>query len=236
MNRFTQVMSTLKGMKPVTESGFTPGVPATRLVKVGQIANAYHHGIVFDSVDIQRIINTNLNVMWNKDKEHPKFISSNGLGAEFDTTGRAGFRKTYGHSNETRNAGQLWTGLLDFSQTIRDINALRYKGDTLSPRYLNYKRTVLANPPSFKRKHVKGNIPFPLPVVNFTECKDLYLATVLPHIVPKDGKSIIICKSRNSGDILIDLYSLTGEKVINFIKESWLMIKPDYNLGWERSC
>ena len=97
--------------------------------EVEQIANAYHHGIVFDSVDIQRIINTNLNVMWNKGKENPKFISSNGLGADGDTSGLYNFQRTYGHSNVTKNAGQLWTGLLNFDQTIRDLNELKFKGE-----------------------------------------------------------------------------------------------------------
>ena len=39
--------------------------------EVEDIAEAYHYGIVFDEQDIKRIINTNLNVMWNKDKVNP---------------------------------------------------------------------------------------------------------------------------------------------------------------------
>ena len=57
-----------------------------------------------------------------------------------------------------------------------------------------------------------------VPVVNFTECKDLYLATVLPHRIPKEGKSIIICKSWDPGDLNIDLYSISGEKLANLYK------------------
>ena len=97
---------------------------------------AYHYGIVFDEQDIRRIINTNLDVMWNKDKVHPKFINSNGLGADGDTTGLAAFQRAYGHSNVVKNGGELWTALLDFDQTIRDLYELRFKGDTTSPGYL----------------------------------------------------------------------------------------------------
>jgi hypothetical protein len=179
--------------------------------EVEKIAEAYHYGIVFDEQDIKRIINTNLNVMWNKDTINPRFISSNGLGADFDTTGIAAFQKTWGHSNVTKNSGELWTGLLDFDQRIRDLYELRFKNDQESNEYLSYKNTVLINPPAFTRKYVKGEVA--VPEVNFTESKDLYLATVLPHIVTKGGKSIIICKSWIPGELQIDVYSTEGKKV-----------------------
>jgi len=179
--------------------------------EVDKIAEAYHYGIVFDEQDIKRIINTNLNVMWNKDKLNPHFISSNGLGADNDTSGIAAFQRAYGHSNVTRNAGELWTGLLDFDQTIRDLYELRFRNDKESTEYLRYKNSVLVNPPGFKRKYVKGNVT--VPVVNFTESKELYLATVLPHIISNDEKSVIICKSWIPGELQIDLYS-TDDKIV----------------------
>src|ERR1035437_7068946 len=112
--------------------------------EVDKIAEAYQYGIVFDEQDIKRIINTNLNVMWNKDKVNPKFINSNGLGADGDTVGLAGFKRAYGHSNVVKNSGELWTGLLDFDQTVRDLYELRFKGDKNSDAYIKYKNTVLA--------------------------------------------------------------------------------------------
>ncbi|MEP7142672.1 MAG: hypothetical protein ABI707_07370, partial [Ferruginibacter sp.] len=139
--------------------------------EVEKIVEAYHYGIVFDEQDIKRIINTNLDVMWNKDKVHPKFINSNGLGADGDTTGLADFQRAYGHSNMVKNGGELWTALLDFDQTIRDLYELRFNGDTTSSRYLSYKKTVLLNPPGYKRKYVKGDVI--VPPVDFTPCKDL---------------------------------------------------------------
>jgi hypothetical protein len=181
--------------------------------EVGKIVQAYHYGLVFDETDIKRIINTNLDVMWNKDKVNPKYINSNGLGADGDTSGIAGFQRAYGHSNVVKNGGELWTSLSGFSQTIRDLSAARMGRDTLSPRYIAYKNAMLANPVSFKRKYAKDDVK--VPVVNFTECKDLYCAVVLPHAVPKDGKSLIVCKSWKGGDLQIDLYTMKGKKVTN---------------------
>ena len=183
---------------------------------VEKIVEAYHYGIVFDEQDIKRIINTNLNVMWNKDKVNPKFINSNGLGADHDTTGMAAFKAAYGHSNAFKNAGELWTGLLDFDQTIRDLYELQLNEGDKSIERLRYENTVLKNPPGFKRKYSKDEAI--IPVVNFTECKDLYLATVLPHIIAKDEKSIIICKSWIPGELQIDLYSTGGKQVNNLYK------------------
>jgi len=179
--------------------------------EVGKIAEAYHYGIVFDEQDIKRIINTNLNVMWNKDMENPKYISSNGLGADGDTSGLAAFQRAYGHSNVAKNSGELWTGLLDFNQTIRDLSAVRFKDNPEA--YQRYMSRWKENPPSFKRKHVMGKVI--VPEITFTESRDLDLAAVLPHIVPKDGKSIIICKSWNPGELQIDLYSKSGKKLSN---------------------
>jgi hypothetical protein len=197
--------------------------------EVRKIVEAYHYGIVFDETDIRRIINTNLNVMWNKDKLNPIFINSNGFGAEQDTSGLASWKAVYGHGNEFKNQGQLWTGLLDFDQTIRDLYELRFKDDKNSTSYKSYQKRVLANPPSFKRKHAKGKLK--IPMVNFTECKDLNLAAVLPYQVPKEGESIIICRSWEGGDLMIDLYTPSGDKVANLhngkIRPGFFMIKWD---------
>ncbi|HEX8038992.1 MAG TPA: hypothetical protein VF490_07560, partial [Chryseosolibacter sp.] len=185
--------------------------------EVGQIVEAYHYGVVFDQRDIQRLINTNLKVMWNQDRVHPEFISSNGRGAEKDTTGLASFRRAYGHSNHYKNEGELWTALLDFDQTIRDLYELRFT-DKNSDDYLKYKMTVLKNPPSFERHHAKGNVK--VPAVHFTESKDLYMATVLPHDVKKQEQAILICKSWNPGELQVDLYSEKGKKVVNLYTEN----------------
>jgi hypothetical protein len=197
--------------------------------EVEKIAEAYHYGIVFDEQDIKRIINTNLSVMWNKDTINPRFISSNGLGADFDTTGITEFRRTWGHSNVTKNSGELWTGLLDFDPRIRKLYELRFKKDHSSIHYIRYKKSVLINPPGFTRKYAKGEVK--VPIVAFIESKELCMATVLPHIVPREGNSIIICKSWIPGDLKIDVFSTGNKKVCSLyhgnIQEGTFMITWD---------
>lgn len=187
--------------------------------EVEKIVEAYNYGIVFNEQDIKRIINTNLNVMWNKDKDNPFFISSNGMGTEADTVGLAAYMKVNGFraSFKRKNPGELWTGLLDFDQTIRDLYEVRFRNDKTSDRYLRYANTVLLNPPGFKRKYLQthGRVSVKVPEISFSESKDLYCVVVLPHAVPKGGKSILLCKSRKPGDLQIDLYSTKGEKISN---------------------
>ncbi|MGC1240084.1 MAG: hypothetical protein WA874_00785, partial [Chryseosolibacter sp.] len=179
--------------------------------EVDKIAEAYHYGIVFNEEDIKRIINTNLEVMWNGDKLNPEYINSNHLGPKDDTTGLAAFRRHYKTGNFAKNAGQLWTGLLDFDQRIRDLYELRFKDDKNSERYLRYKHSVLSNPPGFKRKFVRGDVK--IPEIKFTNSPELYMATVLPSRLKKDGQTIIVCKSTEPGELKIDLYSKQGKKL-----------------------
>jgi hypothetical protein len=149
--------------------------------------------------------------MWNKDKLNPHFTSSNGLGKDNDTTGIADFQRAWGHSNVTKNSGELWTGLLDFDQTIRDLYELRFRDDSSSAEYLRYKKYVSENPPSFKRKYVTGEVI--VPVINFTESEELNLATVLPYSISEGKESIIICQSWIPGDLQIDMYSTDDRKI-----------------------
>jgi len=96
---------------------------------------------------------------------------------------------------------------------VRDLYELRFQGDKSSTQYLNYKNTVLVNPPGFNRKYVQGEVR--VAKIDFTECKYLYMAAVLPHIIANGEKSIIICKSRKPDILQIDLYSKEGKKLYN---------------------
>lgn len=186
--------------------------------EVSKIVEAYHYGIVFTEEDIRRIINTNLEVMWNKDRINPEFINSNHLGPKDDTTGLASFKRAYGHSNMAKNAGQLWTGLLDFDQTIRDLYELRFKNGMNAQAGERYKKTVLANPPSFHRKYAKGGVD--TPAIKFTNSAELYLATVLPHQVESGEEAIIVCKSNAPGELKVDLFSDQGKKIETLFTDS----------------
>jgi hypothetical protein len=121
-------------------------------------------------------------------------------------------KKLYGHGTSA-NQGQLWTGLLDFNQTIRDLyeGELKAKpGHALAQRY--YENVVKMNPPGFARTLVTG--PVTVLPWKYTECKDLNLAAVIPGIFRSGEKSVIISKSCVSGELEIALYSRDGKEKI----------------------
>ena len=182
--------------------------------EVDQIVDAYHTGIVFDEQDIQRIINTNLNVMWNGDREHPQFSNSNITHVPKKVlTPDSGF---------TTVAGTLWTGLLDFSQTVRDLYSLRFR-DSASERLerVYYEQVIEKTPPGFGRKYPKGTVsvqPF-----DFTECPNLNMAVVIPQEISNNAEALIVCKAWSGADTLeIALYSKDGVEKISTLNKSYL--------------
>lgn len=169
--------------------------------EVSQMVEAYHTGIVFDETDIKRIINTQLNIMWNKDKEHPGFINSNIAHQKINPLW------------EGKPIGTIWTALMDFDQTIRDLyGAIIKDKPENSTEYQYFHNVVLKSPTSFKRKYVKG--PVKLPVVNFSECKDIRMAGVIPNTFKKGDKVWIIDYQWKPGDLEVALYSADGKKKI----------------------
>ncbi|MEX2234806.1 MAG: hypothetical protein WD824_21770 [Cyclobacteriaceae bacterium] len=213
--------------------GINPS-PGYQSREVAQMVDAYHAGIVFDETDIKRLINTHLDVMWNKDKENPRFTNSYvAHGAD-----KPGEKPT----------GTLWTSLLDFDQRIRDLYVARFDDEDLqSAADLRYINGVAKNPPSFKRKYAKE--PIKLPVVNFSDSKDIRMAVVTPGIVKKGEKFIIANSSWKSDDELeVALYSADGkEKLASLFKSKRQMnifewdgkdpakknqYKGDYRIRW----
>jgi len=154
--------------------------------EVSDIVEAYHTGIVFSKEDIQRIINTNLKVMWNGDRENPQFVNSN-----------ATHRK---RPEGQKGAGTLWTGLLDFDQTLRDLSMAGRRG----------RGGGFTSPPSFERKYAPRRVE----VLDFptSECRDLHMAAVMPSVIRKGQKSIVMSKAWMPGELTIDVYSADGKE------------------------
>ncbi len=181
--------------------------------EVGQIADAFHNGLVFDKPDIERIIDTNLNIMWNGDREKPQFSNSN--------ITHVPKKKLIPGSGYSSLAGTLWTGLLDFSQTVRDLYSLRFKdSESLSPRQVYFENVVDKKPPGFSRKHSKT--PVTVTPVIFTECRYLNMAVVMPHNISKDGEALIVCKAwAGAGTLEIALYSKDGVEKISVLDSKY---------------
>jgi len=172
--------------------------------EVEDVADAYHYGAVFTKTDLQRIVNTNLKVMWNGNKTDPKFRNSN--------VTLPGYREAPASTTYPTRAGTLWTGLLDFDATIRELYAKRLPTGN-DPRYAvdraYFRNVVMKSPPSFERKIVKSDMDvFDFPT---HECKGLVVACVLPSVIDRGGKAFVLCKVPVDGDIQIDLYDAAGK-------------------------
>jgi hypothetical protein len=163
--------------------------------EVPQIVEAYDTGVVFDKADIERILNTNLKIMWNGDKDKPRFANSN-----WRLPAPPGAPTPDANSK----AGQLWTGLLPFSQTVRDLSG---RGEQ-TKRPVGFERLYCAE---------KDAKVFDFP---FHSCKTLTATAVKPSIVKNGTKAILMCKARIPQDTFeVGLYSADGkEKLLEIYK------------------
>jgi hypothetical protein len=199
--------------------------------EVHQIVEAYHTGVVFTRTDIERILNTNLEVMWNKDRDNPGFANSD------DTYPEAGrSARHWSASNEYAKdgkAGCLWPALMDFSQTVRDLYEKRLRGGMARAYYENVTRK---RPPGFERKYADRQVSamdFP-----FSESRELNLAAALPSVFRSGEKTILIANSVTRGPIEVALYSADGKTRVSVLAHSALMewdgagLKGDYRVRW----
>jgi hypothetical protein len=178
--------------------------------EVRQIAEAYHTGIVFSQTDIERILNTNLEVMWNKDRAEPRFVNSDDT---YPEAGRSAshWSPTSPYAKEGR-AGVLWPALMDFNQTARDLYEKELRGKIRRAYYENVTRK---RPATFARKYAQA--PATLPAFPIGESRELNLAAALPSVFRASEKSILIGNSVVPGEIEVALYSKDGktkEKVL----------------------
>ena len=170
--------------------------------EIGQIVDAYHNGIVFDRKDIERIINTNLNVMWNGDTENPEFSNSN--------ISHIPKKKLTSGSGYSSLAGTLWTGLLGFSSTAQELYALRFRTEVSpSPAQLYFENVISKTPAGFSRKY--SDVKLSLPYTALTESQYLNMAVVMPQTIAKASETLIVSKAwAGSGTLEVDLYSQDG--------------------------
>jgi hypothetical protein len=170
--------------------------------EIHQIVDAYHCGLVFDSTDIQRIVNTNLKIMWNQDRAKPHFNNSNATHAVLKKIPQGGHWEGL--------AGTLWTALDDFDQTIRDLHAgWTRKSDPHDIGRLYFERIMLKEKPGFARKYPLGQVR-PLPF-DFTECRDINMAVALPGTFAAGKTTILASKAWKPGELEIALYGPDGK-------------------------
>ena len=190
--------------------------------EIGQIVEAYHTGIVFTPLDMERIINTNLKVMWNGDKAAPKWVNSNALlPSPVLTPEERKKQEEEANSNpyaREGRAGTLWTALNGLSQGVRDLEAARMGGggrdSQVSIGRAYFQNVTMKTPVGFDRKYAKDAKPggslTGVEQVPVTSCKSLTVATVMPHILG-DRPSVVLCKSRIDNDLEVAVYSADGK-------------------------
>ncbi len=166
--------------------------------EVHEIAEAYQSGITFDKTDIERIINTNINVMWIGDQENPKWRNSN-YAVEVAALGEPSIKEPPGgHFSEL--AGTLWTGLADFSQTARELSGKAYD-----------------SPVRFERKY--DALPVTVLDRPFNSTKNFIMAAAMPSHFNAGETTNIVCQTRVKGTIVIELYSADGKMKIAGIRK-----------------
>lgn len=161
--------------------------------EVAFIAEAYHTGIIFDSGDLERILRTNLEVMWNGGTAEPQWRNADGRGVW--------------QPDPEDGAGTLWTALADFSQTVRDLQALQLREGGLGQAY--YQRVTLREAPGFARKYAATEPT--LPVLPLSECRELTLVVALPRGIRAGTPAVLICKARVPGKLEVGLYTVDGQ-------------------------
>lgn len=160
--------------------------------EVAFIAEAYHTGVIFDRTDLERILHTNLEVMWNGSPVEPQWRNADGRGIW--------------QAGPEDGAGTLWTALTDFSQTVRDLQTLELREGGLGQAY--YQRVTLRDSPGFGRKYASTEPT--LPSFPLSECQELSLAAALPRCIRSGTPAALICKARVSGDLEVGLYTMEG--------------------------
>jgi hypothetical protein len=194
-----------------------------QLGEINQIREAYHTGVVFSPQDIQRIINTNLKVMWNGDKERPAFRNSNatqpGRAEAAEQLAAAAANAPRG-SMESRLAGTLWTGLADFDETVRELSALRLRPDaegSVNPGGAYFRNVTLRRPAGFDRLY--ADLPVTVFDVPLSECRSITAAAVMPRTVQKGNNSVVFSKAVVPVELEVAVYSADGkEKLLTLFK------------------
>jgi hypothetical protein len=143
--------------------------------------------------------------MWNGSRQDPKFVNSN--------VGIPGLRPPRPSKQYPTWAGTLWTGLADFSQTVRDLQKTMARPskrarDRIDADYFD--RVTCGQPPGFRRRHATDAIA--LPEAHLPECKGLHVVAALPSSVNKGETMILYSSSHAAGPLEVSVWSQDGKR------------------------
>jgi hypothetical protein len=171
--------------------------------ELGNIVFAYNAGVVFTEADIKGMLQTNLKVMWNGDKDKPLWANSN-----IDLLKKVGEADLYHVAGAPEKPGEAWTPLAQFDATYRTFSRRRGGNDN-------------ATPPSFDRRLAKGSVQIPEVYAQFPlgNVRTVQMACVLPSIFKLGDTTAIDCKLIESGELEVAIYSADGKSKVATLKK-----------------
>jgi hypothetical protein len=179
------------------------GVHPERNYQTGEVSNilkAYNAGIVFTQEDIQGIANTNLKMMWNQDRQRPRFANSNAdlLGSVTP----AAF--------EGEHAGELWGALAQVDAMARTLLASR-AGEGIGDEY--FRNVTVKSPANFVRREAPAGVRIPAVYAQFPlgNVRTVQMGAVLPSVFTSGQKTVIACKLIEPGELEVTLVSSDGK-------------------------
>ncbi len=194
--------------------------------ELDNIVEAYHSGIVFDQADIERMIRTNLKVMWNGDVDDPQWRNSDARGIwQAPPPPPEGWKG---------RAGTLWSALRDFDPTIRLLYEKQLKPETLAYDYFYQveKKEVIG----FERKDVMAN-GVDVFDVSFSNCADLTLVAVLPVVFKQSETVTLVSKADVSGAFEIAIYGENGTRIVGLYDNAMTGgadgVKGVFTMSWD---
>ena len=199
------------------------GVHPARNYQTGEVTNilkAYNAGIVFTQEDIQGIANTNLKMMWNQDRQNPRFANSNAdlLGAV--TPGAfAG-----------EHAGELWGALAQVDAIARGLLANR-TGEGIENEY--FRNVTLKSPADFVRREAPPGVSVPAVYAQFPlgNVRTVQMGAILPSTFSSGQRAVIACKLIEPGSLEVALRSADGKTKIATLRQGNESGGPDGRAG-----
>lgn len=145
--------------------------------EVVKIVYAYNMGVTFTDADIRRLVNTNLNFMWNGDRTNPEWANSNSK--------LPGYQKAPPSEAYPTTAGTCWDALSQFDATILYLVTASKRTPTDN-----------ATPLGFVRKYAPDAVvEEPAWMKGVGESDGQMEAIVIPSVVAADENAVILSKS-----------------------------------------
>ncbi|MFT5375821.1 MAG: hypothetical protein ACI906_002648 [Candidatus Latescibacterota bacterium] len=163
--------------------------------EVAFVAEAYHTGLVFTRTDIERIIHTNLENMWNGDGDQPRWRNA-GLGGEWAP-------------QKKKRAGTLWSALVDFDERARQLQAQRLRVGSIDHAYFH--NVVATGPPSFARRYAATGPQEKSAALESTP--NLVMAAALPRVSNGDTAALLLCKTARDDALQITLHATDATSI-----------------------